>query len=516
MNAVMAKTLSMGVNGVNGYPVHVEVFGTGGIPGMEIIGLPDASVRESRDRVHAAIVNSGRDMKVLRITVNLAPADLKKEGPSFDLPIAAGVLIASGEVVPQPDFSFEKTVLIGELSLDGKVRPVQGALPMVISAKENGITDVILPEQNAQEAACIEGMNILPVSTLSDVIDHLEGTRRIEPQQQVTYEQICQENIVSIDMSQIRGQQAARRALEVAAAGGHNMLMVGVPGSGKTMLARCIPGILPPMTFEESLETTRIHSICGKLSSDIGLMVTRPFCAPHHNASVASLIGGGPEANPGEVSMAHNGVLFLDELPEFSRSALEALRQPLEDGFVTVARARRQASYQSSFMLVAAMNPCPCGYYGSSRRTCRCTPEEIRKYLDRLSGPLLDRIDIQIEVDSVPVSEINDNEPSESSASVAERVRKARDIQQQRYAGIGKYCNAQLTNAEVKKYCDPDQDAQRLLNTAVDSMRLSMRAYQRILKVARTIADLSGEERIHSAHIAEAIQYRELDQKYWR
>ena len=511
-NGVMARTLSMGVNGVNGFPVHVEVFGVGGIPGMEIIGLPDASVRESRDRVSAAILNSGREMKARRITVNLAPADMKKEGPSFDLPIAVGVLKAMEELNTSESYSHDDTVVFGELSLDGHVRPVNGALPMVISAKENGIRNV----ENAKEAACIEGMNILPVSTLKEVIRHIEGTEVIEPQQQVTYEEICQENTVLTDMSQIRGQQAARRALEVAAAGGHNMLMIGVPGSGKTMLARCLPGILPPLTFEESLETTRIHSICGRLMPGSGLMSVRPFSAPHHSASVTALIGGGPNAKPGEVSLAHNGVLFLDELPEFSRAALEALRQPLEDGNVSVSRIRRQAQYQSSFMLIAAMNPCPCGYYGSSSRTCRCSPQEIRKYLDRVSGPLLDRIDLQIEVDSVPVQEINEMSPAESSAQVAQRVAAARRLQQERYRKESFYCNAQLSSSAIRKYCRMSSEAEMLLNAAVDSMQLSMRAYNRILKVARTVADLAGEEIISSAQIAESVQYRELDQKYWR
>ena len=482
MNEIMAKVLSFGVSGVSGYPVHVEVFGINGIPGMDIIGLPDASVKESKDRVNAAIINSGRQMQPRRITVNLAPADMKKEGPSFDLPIAVGVLIATGEVLPDPAIDPDRLAMFGELSLDGSVQPVHGALPMIISAKENGITDVILPEKNARETACIEGMHIYPVSRLEQVIAFIEGKNTIPAQQQIPFDELVREAVISTDMSQIRGQAGARRAIEVAAAGGHNMLMIGVPGSGKTMLARCIPGILPPLSFEESLETTRIHSICGRLPAGSGLMVTRPFCSPHHNASVASLIGGGQDAKPGEVSLAHNGVLFLDELPEFSRNALEALRQPLEDGTVSVARVRRQASYQSSFMLIAAMNPCPCGNFGSSQRVCRCTPQEIRRYLDRISGPLLDRIDLQIEVDAVPVNEINHSEESEPSSAVAERVRKARAIQLQRYQGTGKHCNAQLSNDEVRKYCRPVPEALRLLNAAVDTMKLSMRAYYRILR----------------------------------
>ena len=516
MNEIMAKTLSFGVSGVNGFPVHVEVFGINGLPAMEIIGLPDTSVRESRDRVNAAIINSGKEMQPRRITINLAPADMKKEGPSFDLPIAVGVLIAVGQLHPIRSFDLEHTAIFGELSLDGQIQPVNGVLPMVISAKENGVQDVILPADNAREAACIEGLRIIPVSHLRDVIDYLEGNLDIIPQEQIAYDDLRRESVCAVDMAQIKGQTGARRALEVAAAGGHNLIMVGVPGSGKTMLARCIPGILPPLTFEEAMETTRIHSISGRLPSGSGLMVTRPFCAPHHSASVASLIGGGQDANPGEVSLAHNGVLFLDELPEFSRNALEALRQPLEDGIVSVSRVKRQAQYQSSFMLVAAMNPCPCGYFGSNRRACRCTQREIRKYLERVSGPLLDRIDIQIEVDAVPVEEISSGQMTESSAVVAERVAKARKLQQERYRDTKHFCNAQLDSSAIRKYCTPDPEASRLLHAAVESMHMSMRAYNRILKVARTIADLSSEETISTPHVAEAIQYRELDQKYWR
>ena len=517
MGQSMVKTLSFGVSGVDGFPVQVEVFSTEGMPVMEIIGLPDTSVRESKNRITAAILSSGVDLpSALRVTFNLAPADIRKEGASFDLPMAVGLMMVSGRLRPRDGFDPENTAFFGELGLDGCIRRVNGVLPMVISAKENGIREVILPAANAHEAASIEGLRIIPVSHLGEVIRYLDGTEDITPQAPIPFEQLKREAVCAVDMAQIRGQSAARRALEVTAAGGHNLIMIGVPGSGKTMLARCVPGILPPMTFEESLETTRIHSISGRLPAGSGLMVTRPFCAPHHSASVASLIGGGQDARPGEVSLAHNGVLFLDELPEFSRSALEALRQPLEDGIVSVSRVRHQAQYQSSFMLIAAMNPCPCGYYGSTQRTCRCTPPEIRRYLDRVSGPLLDRIDIQIEVDSVPVSSVAGGTAAESSAAVAARVAAARSVQVERYRGTPLFCNAQLDSSSIRKYCVPDAEGSRLLHTAADSMHLSMRAYHRILKVARTIADLAGEETISSVHIAEAVQYRELDQKYWR
>lgn len=510
---MLARTLSYGLMGVNGFAVKVEVFSAAGMPNLEIIGLPDASVKESRDRVSAAVVNSGFAMPISRLTVNLAPADVKKAGPSFDLPIAVAILMAAEQI---EGVDLRKTALLGELSLDGTLQPVRGALPMVISAREDGVTDVILPEGNAEEVACIQGIRVYPARSLRAVARHLSGREPIPAQPQKQYQELVSAITCAVDMAQVQGQYAARRALEVAASGGHNMLMIGVPGSGKTMLARCLPGILPPLTFSESLETTRIHSIAGRLAPGTGLMAQRPFCAPHHSASVASLIGGGSNARPGEVSMAHNGVLFLDELPEFSRNALEALRQPLEDGVVSVTRVQNQAQYQSSFMMVASMNPCPCGYYGSRQKQCRCKPQEIRRYLDRVSGPLLDRIDIQLEVDAVPVKQISTAKPAESSAKVAERVRKVRELQQARYQEDKIHCNAQLDARLLKKYCGMSDEATNLLHMAVERMGMSMRAYGRVVKVARTVADMAGEEKIGVAHVAEAIQYRELDGKYWK
>lgn len=510
---MLASTLCYGLSGVSGFPVKVEVFAASGIPQLEIIGLPDASVKESRDRVSAAIINSGFSMPIARLTINLAPADQRKEGPAFDLPIAVAVLMASCQM---DNMDLSDTLLMGELSLDGSLQSVRGALPMVISASEQGVKNVILPVQNAEEVACIQGICVYPASSLREVVMHLKGKEHIPAQIQRSYDDLIATSTCPMDMSQVQGQLAARRALEVAAAGGHNMLMIGVPGSGKTMLARCLPGILPPMTFEEALETTRINSIAGKLRAGEGLMVTRPFSAPHHTASAASLIGGGTSAKPGEVSLSHNGILFLDELPEFSKQALEALRQPLEDGVVSISRVSNQAQYQSRFMLIASMNPCPCGYYGSRQKACRCSQRDIRRYLDRVSGPLLDRIDIQIEVDSVPVSEISQGVQAESSADVRARVCRAREIQQERYRKDGIYCNAALTSRLMRKHCELTDEASNVLHVAVERMGMSMRGYSRVLKVARTIADLAGEEKISAAHIAEAISLRELQGKYWK
>lgn len=509
---MLSRTCCFALQGVEGVPVTVEAYVSGGQFAFTMVGLPDAAVRESRERVYAAMKNNGFTTPSGHVTVNLSPADLRKEGTAFDLPIAVAIIIATRQIRA---VDASNILLLGELALDGRLVPVRGALPLVLSAHEHGIREVILPADNAHEVQAVQGMLVYPAHTLYEAVMHLTGAAPLLAQVQKSYDECLMERAVTCDLSSVRGQTGARRALEVAAAGGHNMLMVGVPGSGKTMLARCLPGILPQMTLEEAFETTRIHSVAGLLPPGAGLMTERPFRTPHHSASMPSLVGGGANAMPGEISLAHNGVLFLDELPEYSRTALEALRQPLEDGVCTVTRVRAHTQYLSRCMLVASMNPCPCGYYGSTVRQCRCGSHEIRKYLDRVSGPLLDRIDIHIEVDAVPIEEITDQKTGESSKVVRERVENARRLQQKRFASAGIACNAQMNNKHVEELAALSDPAKALLARAVERYALSMRGYTRLIKVARTIADLRGEADISAPAMAEAIQYRMLDAKYW-
>ena len=509
---MLSKVLSLGLSGIDGFLVEVEVNLSFGMPAFDIVGLPDAAVKESRERVRAAIKNCGHRFPAERLTVNLAPADQKKEGPALDLPIALGVLSCAEVLVPT---AFQDTAVFGELSLDGSVRPVRGALAMVISALEKGVPRVMLPRENLREVVCVEGIELLPVSHLGEAVAHFSGERALPPEPPKKYGDLLSGRAHAADFKYIKGQRSAKRALEIAAAGGHNVLMIGPPGSGKTLMARCLPTILPDMTFFEALETTRIHSVAGTLP-ETGLLVERPFRSPHHTASNASLVGGGVNALPGEVSKAHNGVLFLDELPEYRRDVLEALRQPLEDGFVTVARVNAQTTYPAQFTLVCSMNPCPCGNLGSRTQACRCSPLQIRRYLNRVSGPLLDRIDMHIEVESVPAERLSELTEEESSAAIRARVEHAREIQRRRYDGVPDVrINAQLNARTLNAFCPATAEALSLLRLSSERLNFSNRAYTRILKVARTIADLEGEQTILGTHISEAVQYRTLDRKYW-
>ena len=510
---MLASVSSLGLTGIEGYLVTVEAFTVDGMPMFELVGLPDAAVKESRERVRAAMASCRLNFPVARMTINLSPADVRKEGPAYDLPIALAIMASCGMIERE---ALSGVAAIGELSLSGDLVGVRGALSMAIAAREHGIRQMLLPAANAREAACIEGMDVLPVANLREAIDHLKGKKRIEPMRRESYGQMLTARPIRNDFADVRGQKSAKRALEIAAAGGHNVLMIGPPGSGKTMMARCLPGILPDMTLDEALEVTRIHSAAGALAADSGLLLERPFRAPHHTASAVSLVGGGSKAKPGEISLAHHGVLFLDELPEYNRQALEAMRQPLEDGFVSVVRIHAQAKYPARTMLIAAMNPCPCGNYGSKTQPCRCKPGEIAKYLGRISGPLLDRIDMQLEVSAVPVKEITTSQPEEPSSAIRARVQAARERQQARYRGEDAACNAELTARQVNTYCRLNDECHALIERACEKYHLSMRAVSRTMKVARTIADLAGEEEIGRKHVLEALGYRNLEGEYWR